>query len=85
VDGGLSGDGAAKFRRLVFSQSANVAEAPYVFSMASVKGGDIAIALTWQEGVLEEDKAKQVMEALEGELHLIAMEFDLESLSNSNK
>jgi hypothetical protein len=85
VDGGLYGDGIAKLRRLVFSQSANVAEAPYVFSMASVNGGDMAIALTWQEGVLEEAKAKQVMEALESELHLMAMEYDLERASNSNK
>jgi hypothetical protein len=78
VDGGLQSDGIAKFKRLIFSQSANVAEAPHVFSMASVKGGDTAIALTWQEGVLEEDKAKKVMEDLQGELHLIAMEYDLE-------
>lgn len=78
VDGGLQHDGLAKFRRLVFSQSANVAEAPHVFSMASVKGGDMAIVLTWQEGVLEEDKAKKVMEDLQGELHLVAMEYDLE-------
>jgi hypothetical protein len=85
VDGGLYGDGIAKLGRLVFSQSANVAEAPYVFSMASVNGGDMAIALTWQEGVLEEAKAKQVMEALESELHLMAMEYDSERASNSNK
>jgi len=85
VDGSLYSDGIAKFRRLVFSQSANVNEAPYVFSMASVKGGDMAISLTWQEGVLEEAKAKQVMEALLGELHLIAMEYDLEKANNSNK
>ena len=77
-DGGVYRDGIAKFRRLVFSQSANVPEAPYVFSIASVKGGDMAIALTWQDGILEEAKAKQVMEALRDELHLMAMEYDLE-------
>jgi hypothetical protein len=76
VDGGLHHDGIAKFRRLVFSQSAIVAETPYVFGVASVKGGDMAIALTWQDGVLEEAKAKQVMEALQGELHLMAMDHD---------
>jgi hypothetical protein len=85
VDGGLYGDGIAKLTRLVFSQSANVAEAPYIFSTASVKGGDMAIALTWQEGVLEEAKAKKVMEDLENELHLIAMEYDLEDLNYDDK
>jgi len=85
VDGGSHGDGIVRFTRLVFSQSANVAEAPYVFSTASVKGGDMAIALSWQEGVLEEAKAKKVMEDLENELHLIAMEYDLEDLNYNNK
>ncbi len=85
VDGGLYDDGIAKLKRLVFSQSANVTGAPYVFSVASVKGGDMAIALTWQEGMLEEAKAKKVMEDLENELHLMAMEFDLEDFNDSNK
>jgi hypothetical protein len=85
ADGGLSGSGVAKLRRLVFSQPANVAEAPYVFSVAGVKGGDMVIALTWQEGVLEEAKAEKVMKDLENELHLVAMEYDLENLEDNIK
>lgn len=83
VEGGISGDGIMKLRRLVFSQSANVVESPYVFSVASIRNGDMAIALTWQEGVLEEAKAENIMKDLENELHQIAIEYDLEGDDNN--
>ena len=45
----------------------------------------MVIALTWQEGVLEEAKAEKVMKDLENELHLVAMEYDLENLEDNIK
>lgn len=80
LDGSMDRDGAAKFRRMVFSQSANVAEAPYIISVASVRGGDTAITLTWQEGILEDEKTKQVLQALEVELYQMSLEGELENL-----
>ena len=80
VDGGMDGTGVAKFRRFVFSQSANVTGSPYVFSIASVKNGDMCIALTWQEGILEEAKAKQVVNGLEADLYTFAAGGVLETI-----
>jgi hypothetical protein len=80
VDGKMNGPGIAKFRSLLFSQSANVTEAPCSFSIASVKGGNMAISLTWQEGIVQEDKGKDIMDGLRVELNQLAMEWDLEKL-----
>lgn len=80
VDGNMNGPGIAKFRSLLFSQSANVTEAPCSFSIASVKGGNMAISLTWQEGIVQEDKGKDIMDGLRVELNQLAMEWDLEKL-----
>jgi hypothetical protein len=71
----------AKFRRFILSQSANVTGNLYVFSIASVKNGDMCIALTWQEGILEEAKAKQVMEGLEADLYTLAAGWVLETIA----
>jgi hypothetical protein len=81
VDGGMDGTGIAKFRRFIFSQSANVTGNPYVFSIASVKNGDMCIALTWQEGILEEAKAKQVIKGLEADLYTLAAGHVLETVA----
>jgi len=45
----------------------------------------MAIALSGKKGFSEEAKAKKVMEDLENELHLIAMEYDLERFEYNNK
>ena len=79
VDGGLDRDGVARFGQFVFSQSANVTEPAYNFSVATVKGGAMTISLTWQKGIIEEDKAKQVLNHLTTRLHLLGMEGDLQN------
>lgn len=65
------GDRAA-IDRVIFSQSSNVIGSALVFSVASVKGGDLAIALTWQEGIVEVELAENVLKTLEAELALLA-------------
>jgi hypothetical protein len=69
MDGGLDQQSnAAKVKRLLFSQSSNVMGPAYVFNMATVKGGDLAVALTWQEGVLDDEVAEKVLMELGTEL-----------------
>src|SRR5579862_1078402 len=51
----------APIKRITFSQSSNVIGPPYVFSIATVKGGDMALALTWQEGIVEPETAEKVL------------------------
>ncbi|KFY33220.1 hypothetical protein V494_07830 [Pseudogymnoascus sp. VKM F-4513 (FW-928)] len=48
-----------------FGQSANVIGAAYSFSVATVKGGELNMLLTWQKGVVEERIANAVMVELE--------------------
>ena len=60
--------GRASIDHMIFSQSSNVTGAALVFSIASAKGGDLVVSLTWQKGVVEEELAENVLKALEGEL-----------------
>ena len=64
--------GRASIDRMIFSQSSNVIGAALVFSIASVKGGDLAISLTWQKGIVEEELAEKVLKVLERELDSVA-------------
>jgi len=71
VDGGIEGE-KPRIKTLLFSQSRNVTGAALVFSVASVKGSDIGISLTWQEGVVDRETAERVLAELDVELRQIA-------------
>lgn len=58
--------------RVVFSQSANVASCPVDFSVISVKGGDLVVAISFQEGGLEPELMKRVVDGLKSEVEKIA-------------
>src|SRR5277367_1352068 len=68
VDGGIEG-GKPQIKTLLFSQSRNVTGAALGFSVASVKGGDMGISLTWQEGVVDREIAEKVLADLDVQLH----------------
>jgi hypothetical protein len=69
MDGGLDHQSnVAKVKRILFSQSSNVMGPAYVFNIATVKGGDLAIALTWQDGILNDEVAENVLVGLDTEL-----------------
>jgi hypothetical protein len=69
VGGGTEkGGDTARFTRIIFSQSASVTGPPYCFCVATANGGDMAIALTWQDGILEDKAAREVLAALEREI-----------------
>jgi hypothetical protein len=72
VGGGTEKGDTARFTRIIFSQSASVTGPPYCFCVATVNGGDMAIALTRQDGILEEKAAREVLAELEGEIHTLA-------------
>ncbi|GME26897.1 alcohol acetyltransferase [Neofusicoccum parvum] len=62
---------------VVFSQPANATGCPVCFSVVSMKGGDLVVALTWQEGVLgvdgdEDAWARGVCGALEESMKALA-------------
>jgi Alcohol acetyltransferase len=73
MDGGLDDQSkVAKVKRILFSQSSNVIGPPYVFSVATAKEGDLAIVLTWQDGILTVESAEKVLAGLEAELQGLA-------------
>ena len=72
VGGGMENGGTARFTRIIFSQSASVTGPPYVFSVATANGGDMAVTLAWQDGILEDEAARDILVALEGEVHTLA-------------
>jgi hypothetical protein len=72
IDGGMERSGTARFRRIIFSQSASVTGSPYCFCIATAKGGDMAIALSWQFGILDDKTAREVLAALEVEIQKLA-------------
>ena len=72
VDGGMNKGGSGKFRRIIFSQSASITGPPYCFCIATASGGDMAVALTWQDGVLEDKAATEVLAALGVEIQKLA-------------
>lgn len=69
TDGGQMEDGhKVRCTRMTFSQSVNVVGPLWVFSVATVKGGDMTVALTWQEGLLRDEEVDRVMAELQSEL-----------------
>jgi len=71
VGGGIGKGDTARFTRIIFSQPASVTGPPYCFCVATVNGGDMAIALTRQDGILEDKAAREVLAALEGEIYTL--------------
>lgn len=66
-------DGKPRMKSLLFSQPRNVTGAALGFSVASVKGGDMGIALTWQEGVVARKTAEKVLADLDVELRKVVI------------
>lgn len=68
------GQGGWTVDLMVFSQPADMTSCPVNFSVISVNGGDIAVILTWQRGVLsvegesEDDRAGRVCKRLENDM-----------------
>ena len=73
IDGLEVSDGNPCIKRMIFSQSSSVTGAALVFSIASAKGGDLAIALTWQEGIVEVESAEKVLDTMELHLHRLTV------------
>ena len=72
VDGGFDDERkVARVKRVLFSQSSNVMAPAYVFSVATAKGGELGIALTWQQGILDVESVDRVLVALSEELRSI--------------
>lgn len=60
--------------RILFSQGSNVISPGLVFTVASVRGGDLGIGLTWQEDIVRKGDAEEVLKELETELRGLAKE-----------
>ena len=73
IDGQETGEDNPSIRRMIFSQSSNVTGGAFLFSIASAKGGELAIALTWQEGIVEVDLAEKVLDTLELQLRSLTI------------
>lgn len=67
--GVLSQNSESVIKRVIFSQSSSVPGAAYVFSVATAEGGDMAIALTWQDGIIETETAETILSQLETDLN----------------
>jgi hypothetical protein len=61
-------DGPASIDKIIFTQSSSVTGSALVYSIASVKGGDVIIATTWQKGLVAYELEERVRETLEMEL-----------------
>ena len=73
MDGGLDDQSkVAKIKRILFSQSSNVMGPAYIFSVATAKGGDLAIGLTWQDGIVDIESVQKVLVGLAAELQGLA-------------
>lgn len=72
----IIGSSTWAIERTVFSQPANVLGSPLNFQVVTTKGGDMAVTLNWQVGVLgvpdEDGFAKAVLEYIENGLSEIA-------------
>ena len=73
IDGCEMSEDKPWIKRIIFSQSSSVTGAALVFNIASAKGGDMAIALTWQEGIVEVELAEKVLDTLEVHLHRLVV------------
>lgn len=58
-------EGEWKVDRMVFSQSGSVAGLALNVNVVAVKGAELAVTLTWQKGILEEDVVAGVAKDLE--------------------
>jgi hypothetical protein len=63
--GDVEGEERVGCEKVVFGQSANVTGAAYSFSVATAKGGELTVLLSWQKGVVEGRIADAVMTELE--------------------
>lgn len=63
---------SVKIRRILFSQSSNVVGPAYVFSVATAKGGDLGITLTWQDEIVDLGLVERVLAGLDSELRGLA-------------
>lgn len=62
-----------KLNRIIPSQSSGVGGSAYQFILASVKGGEMTIALTWQENIVDWQRlAEKVLYNLENQLYRFA-------------
>lgn len=59
--------------RVLFSQSANVASCPVDFSVISVKGGDLMLGISFQEGAVEHELMVRVVEILKDQVEKTAV------------
>ena len=59
--------------RIVFSQSIHINGPALQFTLAAAKGGELAVALTWQEGIVEVNVAERVLYDLEVEFCRLAV------------
>jgi hypothetical protein len=55
--------------RVIFTQSASVTGAAIEFSLVTGTDGSLALGISWQPGVVEEDTVQAVLDTLEKELH----------------
>jgi hypothetical protein len=69
IDGG---NGECRIKKMMSSQSCNIIGAPFVFSVATVKGGPLTIALSWQQDVIETEMAEKVRNDLCVEMEYVA-------------
>jgi hypothetical protein len=83
LDGGALGDGSVGghggegkprvcFDRVLFSASQVFYGPPFYFCVASAKGGDMTVALSWEKNVVEEDDAVGMLDWLEEVLRGLA-------------
>ena len=72
VDGLEKSKGEPSIKRMIFSQSSNVSGPALVFNVASARGGELAIALTWQEGIVPVESAEKVLDTLDLHVRKVA-------------
>jgi hypothetical protein len=64
--------GEIRMKRMIFSQSSNVIGPAYVFSVVTLKNGEMSIGLTWQEDIVTTASAEKLLENLKRELENIS-------------
>lgn len=60
----MEAEGGWRVDRMVFSQSGNVAGNAFGVNVAAVRGGELAVTLSWQEGIVQ----GEVMDGVRGDL-----------------
>ncbi|VDC01356.1 unnamed protein product [Peniophora sp. CBMAI 1063] len=61
---GSGGQGPWSITQLLFSQSGSITGAAVTFSVSSIKGGPVTVAVSWVEGVVDETVANRSLEKL---------------------